>query len=186
MINHFEFIGYMFILTIVFSFIWLYFLSLYNSLRYWVPQVCTFGSDFKVLKAFFLKNKKIKLKWKNIIDLWSWTWRVSRFFEKEFKMNTTWYEIDLLNYIISVILKIIFWNNTKLIKWNYFNADLSKYDFIYVYLFPQLMKKIETKIWSNCKTWTIIISNAFKFKEHKPFKILLWENNKEEVYLYKI
>jgi hypothetical protein len=172
--------------TLLIGFIAIFILSLYNSIKYWVPQVWTFASDFKVMKKYFKKSKKFKLKWKKIVDLWSWTGKVIRFFDENFQMKATWYEIDLLNHFISKILNIFFSNNSKSIKSNYLEIDLNNFNFVYVYLFPELMKKIETKIWSDCNKWTIIISNAFKFKKHKPIKILFNNKWKEEVFLYKV
>jgi len=161
----------------------LYFISLANSIFYKVPQVSTFNSDFKVMKKWLWKYN---LKWKSIADLWSGRWKTLRFFEKEFKMKTTWFEIDLSNVLVAKFFNKIFWYKAKIIRWNYLKKDLSKFDVIYVYLFPILMENIETKLWKNCKEWTLIISNAFKFKKHSPIEILLDENKKEEVYIYKI
>jgi hypothetical protein len=47
------------------------------------------------------------------------------------------------------------------------------------------MKKIEAKIWAECKPWTIIFVNAFKFEEHKPIKIFQ-KNWKDKIFVYKI
>lgn len=177
-----------FIFTIIFifcffMFVFLYLLSILNSFKYKVPQVCTFGSDFIVMKKYL---SKYDLEGKKIIDLWSWTWKVLRFFEKYFKMKVTWCEIDIWNIIISKILNKIFWCNANIINKNYFKINLEEYDFIYIYLFPKLMNKIENKIWKDAKKWTIIFSNAFRFNNKKPIEILM--NNKwgEEIYIYKV
>lgn len=178
-----KFIIWLLWIIIFLLFIILYILSIINSIKYKVPQVCTFWSDFKVM----INNlSKYNLEWKKIIDLWSWTWKVLRFFEKKFKMRVTWYEIDLWNIIISKIYNKIFWCNAEIINKNYFEEDLTKYDFIYVYLFPKLMDKIEEKIWKEAKKWTIIFSNAFRFANNKPIEILKNEKKEEEIYIYKI
>ena len=175
-------------LKILFIIFFLWFIIIFiiwviNIIIYKVPQVCTFSSDFKVMKTYL---SKYKLKWKTIIDLWSWTWKTLRFFEKEFSMKTIWYEIDLWNVIISKILNKLFWYHAKIFKKNYLKAKLKKTDFIYIYLFPVLMKDVENKIWSETKPWTIIFSNAFKIEKHIPIEILKDENGKEEIYIYKI
>lgn len=171
------------IFLIFFSiFILLYLNSLLNSIIYKVPQVWTFASDFKVMRSWL---KKYNLKWKKLVDLWSWTWKVLRFFEKEFKTKTTWYEIDLWNIVIAKILNKLFSCNANIYKSNYLKADLSTYDYIYVYLYPELIEKIEEKIWNDCKKWTIIFSNAFKFKKHIPIEILKDSKAKEEIFIYK-
>ena len=186
MVNIIFILNTFFIIIFLWFFLWLiiiYILSIKNSIFYKVPQVSTFSSDFKIMKKYLWKYN---IKWKKIIDLWSWIWKTLRFFEKEFSMNTIWYEIDFWNVIISKILNKILWYNAIILNENYLQAKLKKSDFIYIYLFPALMKDVEKKIWKETKPWTIIFSNAFKIENHKPIEILLNENWKEEVYIYKV
>jgi|SaaInlV_110m_DNA_1040235.scaffolds.fasta_scaffold04232_3 hypothetical protein len=157
--------------------------SIINSVRFKVPQVWTFPSDFRVMKKWLWKYK---LSWKNLVDLWSGSWKALRFFEKEFWTKSTWYEIDFSNVIISKIIWYILWNKSKIIKWDYLKADLSDYDIVYVYWFTVLMPWIEKKLWNNCKKWTLVISNAFKMPNKKAINILLNNSWKEEIYIYKI
>jgi len=154
-----------------------------NMFLYGVPQVSTFASDFKVMKKWL---KKYKLKNKKIVDLGSGTGKVLRFLERNFWAKVTGYEVDLGNYLTAIFFNKVFWLNAKIYLKNYFKADFSKYDYIYVYLFPELMDKLDKKIWSECRKWTIIFSNAFKFTNRKPIEILLWKNDKEEIYIYKV
>jgi hypothetical protein len=56
---------------------------------------------------------------------------------------------------------------------------------VYLYLFPILMEQIEEKIWSNCKPWTIIFVNAFKFKKHKA-KEIFYKWKKEKIFVYEV
>jgi len=182
----FEIIKIVIILSLFIIWTILYSLSLFNNIRYVVPQVSTFKSDFEVLRKWL---KKYDLKWKKIVDLWSGIWKVIRFFEKEFGMKATWCEIDLSNTIIAKILNKIFKSKTKVIRWNYFKTDLKEYDFIYVYLFPELMEKVEEKIWSDAKKWTIVFVNAFKFQKHKPIDIFykkVKNKTKEKILVYKV
>ena len=165
-----------------FIFLFLFFLSLLNNFLYKVPQVWTFNSDLKIIKKAFLRYN---LKWKNFIDLWSWTWKILRFVEKNFKAKATWYEIDLSNYLISKTLNKLFKFDANIINKNYLDANLEKSDFIYIYLFPVLMNKVEEKIFKDSKKWTIIFINAFKFVNHKPISIL-YRNKKEKIFIYKI
>jgi hypothetical protein len=117
--------------------------------------------------------------------MWSWIWKIIRFLEKEFKVKATGYEIDFSNVIIAKILNKIFWSKTKVIRWNYFEADLKEYDFIYIYLFPCLMEKVEEKIWSDAKKWTIVFVNAFKFWKHKPIDVF-YKKGKEKIFVYEV
>ncbi len=170
------------ILVILIIFVYFYILSLRNNIKYKVPQVSTFSSDFKILK----KNLwKYDLKWKKWADLWSWIWKIIRFFEKNFESKMTWYEIDPSNVILAKFLNKFFSSKTKVIKWNYFEANLKQYDFIYVYLFPCLMEKLEEKIFSESKPWTYVFVNAFKFKNYKPIEIF-YKKGKEKIFVYKV
>jgi hypothetical protein len=72
-------------------------------------------------------------------------------------------------------------SNTKLYKQDFLKINnLKDYDYIYLYLFPEFMAKIEDWIFKNKSKNTIIISNSFKFAKHKPFKII-----DKKIYLYK-
>lgn len=172
------------IFIIVFLFIvFIYISSVFNSIKYWVPQVWTFGSDIEVMKKWL---EKYNLKWKKIIDLWSGTWKSIRFFEKYFWAKTTWYEIDFGNYLVSLLLNKIYWLNANIKRSDFKNANLVDYDFIYIYLFPKIMERIKTFIFSKSNKWTIIFSNAFLFKDKIPIEILKNSNWKEELYVYKV
>lgn len=180
--ENYELIKIIIVLSIFIIFTILYALSLFNNIRYKVPQVSTFKSDFLVLEKWL---KKYNLKWKKIVDLWSWIWKAIRFFEKKFNMKSTWYEIDLWNTLLAKFINTIFFSKSKVIRWNYFDADLSKYDFIYLYLFPELMEKLEEKIWKDAKKGTIVFVNAFNFKNKKEIDIF-YKNWKKKIYVYKI
>jgi len=176
---------YLYILILIFFIIFtiFYSLSLINNIIYKVPQVSTFNSDLNILRKvcdkYLVRNKKI-------VDLWSWTWKMLRFFEREYKMKVIWFEIDISNVIISKIInKLLWYKNITTKRKNYFDVDLSDFDFIYIYLFPVLMKKVEEKIWNSAKPWTIIIVNAFKFEKHKPIEIFQ-KNWKDKIFVYKI
>ncbi len=180
--NYLELATLISILIILLIVSYYYFLSMVNNIKYKVPQVSTFSSDFKILKENLWKYD---LKGKKMADLWSWIWKIIRFFEKEFGAEVTWYEIDASNVLIAKIINKIFSSKTKVIKWNYFEADLKQYDFIYVYLFPCLMEKVEEKIFSDSKKWTYVFVNAFKFKNHKPIEIF-YKKGKEKIFVYKV
>lgn len=171
------------ILLIWISFIaYLYILSIFNSIYYKIPQVASFNSDLKVMKKWLAKYD---LKWKKLIDMWSGTGKILRFFEKEFGCDVTWYEIDLANSMIAKILNKIFKLNAKIIKWNYFLANLHDYDIVYIYLFPEFVAKIEEKLEQEAKPGTLVFANAFKLKKASPIEIIYDDKWKEEVYIYK-
>lgn len=60
-----------------------------------------------------------------------------------------------------------------------YGMDYSKYDLAVIYLYPKLMAKLEPIMFSQMPKGSIIISNTFSFKNHKPIrksgKILVYE-----------
>lgn len=174
------------ILVLLLIFIILFILSIISYIKNWIPQVSSLKSDLKIMKKNLGWSRWYDLKWKKILDMWSWTWKITRFFEKEFWMKTYWCEIDFSNYYISKLLNFILSYNTKFQRWNYLKINLKEYDYIYIYLFTKIIDKAEIRIWKEAKEWTIIFSNWFKFINHKPIEILIDERWKEEVYIYKV
>lgn len=178
-----KFIIWIILLIWILFIAYLYVLSIINSMIYKVPQVASFNSDLRVMRKWLTKYN---LKGKKLIDMWSWTGKMLRFFEKEFGCITTGYEIDLANSIIAKILNKLFKTNCYIIRWNYFKSNLADFDIIYIYLYPELVAKIEEKIEKEAKKGTIVIANAFKLIKTKPIEIIYDDKWKEEVYIYEV
>lgn len=47
---------------------------------------------------------------------------------------------------------------------SYWKEDLSQYDFLFVYLYPEVVKKLEEKIFTTMPIGSIVVSNTFEFK----------------------
>lgn len=67
---------------------------------------------------------------------------------------------------------LVFWSrfwafvlrkNAKFILGSYWNVDLSNYNFLFVYLYPEVVKKMEEKIFSTMPKGSIVVSNTFEF-----------------------
>lgn len=58
--------------------------------------------------------------------------------------------------------------NVKFIRRSFFNLHLAPYSVVYIYLFPQLMAKLESKLFRELPKGSIIISHTFKFDQHEP------------------
>lgn len=165
------------LLAIVFLVILLvlfYFISFITSLiSLKVPYVPSFNRQLDILKKLELE------KWKTIVDLWCWDGKALRFFEKQFALKWVWYDINLFAIMYGRLLNKIYKSNVQLIKENFIGKDIYSYDYIYLYLFPGFLEKIEDWIFENKRKNAIIISTAFTFKKHKPFKVL-----DKKIYLY--
>ena len=59
-----------------------------------------------------------------------------------------------------------------LLEEDIFEQDISGYDYVYIFLMPNIMKEYETRFQENLNPGTIIIANSFKFPNWKPFKTL--------------
>lgn len=147
----------------------------------WVPYVPSPNIYLNLIKDFVKIKPNSKM-----VDLGCWDWKALRFFAKNYWTIWDWYEIDIysttLGRLINKIFKI---KNVNINVANFFKADLSKYDYVYVYLLPDLLANIESRVFENIKDDTIIISSGFEFALHKPFETLKDPKWKDRVYLYK-
>lgn len=83
-------------------------------------------------------------------------------------------------------LKVKYQNsNLKFKNQDFFKANWSEADYIYGYLYPMVMGKVEKKFLANCKPGSVAIIRDFPFPNLKPTKIYYMPRN-HEVYIYKI
>ncbi|OGC68789.1 hypothetical protein A2415_05450 [candidate division WWE3 bacterium RIFOXYC1_FULL_39_7] len=81
------------------------------------------------------------------------------------------YEISPLLVLLSrATIKRLQLNNAVIHSGSFWDADLSKYDVIFMYQLPYVMQRLEQKFVDNLKPGAVIISNAFSIKNWKPFK----------------
>lgn len=148
----------------------------------WVPYVPSYDEDIKLMK-----EKLILEKWKNMIDLGCWDGKALRFFVDNFWIvKWVWYDLNTPSIVFGKLINKI-WkiNNIELYKGDFLKVDISKFDYIYVYLLSECLEKIEDFVFSNMKDDAIIISNTFKFKKNTPFLVHQNKNWKDRVILYK-
>lgn len=172
----------------------LIFLVVIGSIRFVILLLWPMVSDMKKAPYVPSFNSHLKLmaqhlkltKWKKILDLWCWDGKALRFFVQTFWLKGEWYDINPFAIRYGKIINYLKW-----IKWIKFTkskfeaADLSKYDYIYTYLFPNQMAQIEDRIFLNIKKETIIISNSFQFKKHKPYQTIKNTKGKDTIFLYR-
>lgn len=104
---------------------------------------------------------------------------------KEFKnIEFVGYEKNELLYLFAKIFNRR--PNLKFYCSDFFQIDLSQFDYIYVFLFPFLLEKLEPKIEKEAKKGAFIISNSFIFPRLKPVKILESPKKLETIYIYKV
>jgi ubiquinone/menaquinone biosynthesis C-methylase UbiE len=132
-----------------------------------------------------MKNLKIK-KWSKILDLWCGDGKALRFFYKNFDINNcTGYDINPYAILIwKALNKLSWYKKINLHKKNFLNISLKWYDYIYVYLRPSQLAKIEDRLRKNKDKNTIVISNSFQFTKHKEFDYIKNTKNKKSIFLY--
>lgn len=62
------------------------------------------------------------------------------------------------------------YRNVEIINGDIYKIDFSKYDLAVCYLFPEIMEKLEPKMFSQMPKGSFIISNTFMFRDHKPVR----------------
>jgi len=91
-------------------------------------------------------------------------------------------EYALIPWLIAKIQLSLFFRSIKVIKKNFFDADLSQADYIYCFLNIDTMVKLETKLLRECKKNAELISYVFRLPNIKPYKTILV--GKSHIYFY--
>lgn len=169
------------LLVVVFVF-WVYY-ELFSSFfrkRTFAMYVPSFGKHIRLMKQLTLTR------WKKLVDLWCGDGKAMRFFFKTFGVQCDGYEIQRMPYLYGKLLNRLFWYpHLNLLKKDFLLADIHIYDYIYVYLLPEQMAQIESRIFQHMKPDAIIISNSFQFAIHKPYDSVKDKHGKPSIFLYK-
>lgn len=118
-----------------------------------------------------------------VYDLGSGTGTALIVAAKEFEAKGVGVEIDPLRYLFS---KIRFKMNglnkkVKIIKKNFHDVDVSSASVIFVYLVPEALGRLRSKLLKELKPGTLLVS--FRYKINLP---LISYNKTSDIYLYKI
>jgi hypothetical protein len=76
-------------------------------------------------------------------------------------------------------------SNVKFRNQNFFKHSWQEANYIYGYLYPPLMRRVEEKFLSDCKPGSIAIIRDFPFPNLKPSDVYRMPK-KHEIYIYKI
>jgi hypothetical protein len=97
------------------------------------------------------------------------------------------FEISLLRYLLGwVKIRLLGLNGRIQLKYrNFFHADVSQADIIYVFLMPEALKKLKMKLDKEAKPGGRILSYAFPIEGWEPKTIDKPEKTKTAVYLYQ-
>lgn len=165
-----------------------------------VPFVPTASKDIEFIV------RKLKITSKDVFyDLGSGNGKVCFLVNKLTNASCVGYELTIWTYALSALkLKFIHLRpsfvkatagrqgyggqekpNVKFRMSDFFKADWSEANYIYGYLYPMLMGRVEEKFLTDCKPGSIAIIRDFPFPNLKPLEVF-YLPKKHEVYIYKL
>lgn len=145
------------------------------------PYVWSFKRHLELMEKLSIKDN-----W-SLLDLWCGDGKALRFFDKNFNLRKlVWYDINKYAIFLGKILNKILWHKKIDIKLKDFTKwEIKWYDYIYFYLRPSQLARIEKRVREKKDKNTIIISNSFEFSKHKPYEIIKNRKWKKSIFLYK-
>ena len=117
-------------------------------------------------KIFNTLNQNFKLKNKTFVDLGCGDAR-ALIKAKKFDMISSGFEISYLTYLFAKY-KTLKFENLKVNYGNFWNVELSEYDFIYIFMQKKPMQEFYEKKWPKLKKGQVVISAAFRMHGLKP------------------
>lgn len=106
--------------------------------------------------------------------------------EKRFKTKGVGYENAPLAYVAAFLNKWIHRSKVEIRCKNFFKDSFNPAELIFLYLSPNVQKKLAPKLKKECKPGTIIISNTFHIPDFEPIKKIPKTKTNNTVYIYKI
>ena len=173
---------------IFFLLIFLFFMSLYTAFLIYSsfkgsPYVATRKKVIKeILEMANLKKGKV------FYELGSGDGRVNRLAVKNWQVKAVGVDINPL---------LVFWSNflaklqkldknCQFIRKNIFDINYSKADYLYIFLMPDLIKKLTPKLKKELKKTCLIISHGFKIEDKGIKLIKVKEGKPFNTYYYRI
>lgn len=145
------------------------------------PYVSSFDKDLLVLHDHLTLEKG-----KSLVDLGCGDGKALRFFVKHFGIIGWWYDLNPVALFFWKFLNLFWYKKTVFLeRRNFMSVDLSRFDYIYVYLLPVQMIHIEDWIWKTKKKEAIVIANSFQFAHHESSAVLCSKKWKKSIFLYR-
>lgn len=107
------------------------------------------------------------------------------FYAEKHGLQSSGYEISPLPYLLSLIWKLIYRSPAKIYYRNFKKQDLSQYQYIYCYLFPEIVDQVWQKLKKESPPGTYFICNTFALKSIQPIRTILDKKQKPILYIYQ-
>jgi hypothetical protein len=170
------------VLMLVFAFVMLFIITsaFFGFLITRVPFVPTYTSDIEfIVKKFNIQPSQV------FYDLGSGDGKVCFLVNKLTGAKCVGFELTLWTHLLAALkLKVkskkskVEFRNT-----NFFKANWQEADFIYGYLYPPLMGRVEEKFLKESKSGSIAIIRDFPFPNLKPQEVIK-RPKEHEIYIY--
>lgn len=148
-------------------------------LRTRVPFVPTHAGDIEfIVKKLGLTSAD------TFYDLGSGNGKVVFLVEKLSGAKVKGFELSWWTVLFAKIKALIKGSKAKFKSKNFFKANWSEANYVYAYLFPPLMWRIEEKFLADCKPGSIAIVRDFPFPNMK-YSEKYFLPKKHEIYIYK-
>jgi len=148
-------------------------------LRTRVPFVPTHAGDIE-----FIVNKLGVTSHEIFYDLGSGSGKVVFLVEKLSGARVKGFELSWWTILFAKIKALATGSKAKFENQNFFKADWSEADYIYAYLFPPLMGRVEQKFLADCKPGSIAIVRDFPFPNMK-YSDKYFLPKEHEIYVYR-
>ena len=146
------------------------------------PYVDSYWSHRRLLLQY-----REKLRGESILDMWCGDGAILRLFIKELRYKKgVGYDIRRFPiWLGSIVNKIFLYKDITLYQQDFHNADLWDYDMIYLFLWSDVIIKLEKRIHESIRPGTIVITNTFHFADREPFDVIRNQKGKVVFQLYK-
>ncbi len=167
--------------------LFLIFMSVYSALLIYSSVM---GSPYVATRnkviAEMLSMADLK-KGKLLMELGSGDGRVSMLAGKLYGVKAVGFDVNpLLVFWSNYLAKMRHLKNCHFEQKNIFDADYSKADYLYIFLMPDLIKKLIPKLKKELKKGSVIISHGFKVEDRKIKLYKTRESHSFNTYYYKL
>lgn len=123
---------------------------------------------------------------KLLVDLGAGDGRVLRAARRRYRTSGLGFELNLLAYFAARALSMGM-AHLRFERRNFLNADLSGADYVYCYLFPDVMAAVGEKLRRDLSRGTLVASANFPIPDWKPFSVFrpAGELVHDPIYLYR-
>jgi len=117
--------------------------------------------------------------------------RFLRSLVKKYPVKAIGYEYAWPPFLIGKIINAIEGLNVRILRQDLFQADLSQADYVFCYLLPIEMSRLQKKFEQELKSGAVVIANSFQIENWQPVKKFVINPKKRaglsnRIYVYKM